>query len=512
VSSTGPKAATLTAVAVGTATITATSTFDSSKSASITVTVTLPAADPNNIFVDAAASAGGNGSSQFPFQTINDGMAAVNAGGTVHVAAGNYNETLYIDKAMTLAGAGVGSTTITGNDNANGSGATAAIAITNTNDVTLQDFTLDLVAPGPSGSAMSAFSPNPGTPLSNITIDHVTIDQGSVNSTGLNLTNVTSSTVSNVAVNITPNTGGRGIVVQGASSNVTLDTISTSGHNYWTGLQLFPNGQAMSNITITSANLTETDQMEWTQSGGGTLANLFATQFKYVDRNPVNDTNYGTTWYFKPSATKAIQDSLWNFSSQWQQSYIQKLDTADQSLATDTFIAGTATQGIDTRANTIQQAIDMAPATGATIELYSGAPFDEALTLNKSLTLQSAAANTTIPVITAAASPTLDITADSVTVDGVQIDTTDTTSATPYTVVVESGVTTGPTINNSNLATAYAINNLSTSSITASGDWWNDAAGPNINGAGPGGSSAAIVTDTQYPATSTYDTFAAGPN
>ena len=110
---TGPDAATLTAVAAGTATITATSNFDSSKSDTITVTVALPAADPNNIYVDAAAASGGNGSSGFPFQTINEGITAVNAGGTVHVAAGNYGETLYIDKPLTLCGAGVGSTTIT---------------------------------------------------------------------------------------------------------------------------------------------------------------------------------------------------------------------------------------------------------------------------------------------------------------------------------------------------------------------------------------------------------------
>ena len=61
--------------------------------------------DPYNIFVDASAPCGGNGSALLPFQRIADGIEAVAGGGTVHVAAGDYPENLVIDRALRIEGA-----------------------------------------------------------------------------------------------------------------------------------------------------------------------------------------------------------------------------------------------------------------------------------------------------------------------------------------------------------------------------------------------------------------------
>ncbi len=58
------------------------------------------------VYVDAAAPAGGDGTSLNPYQTMAEGVARVAAGGTVHAAAGTYVEELDIAKDLTLVGAG----------------------------------------------------------------------------------------------------------------------------------------------------------------------------------------------------------------------------------------------------------------------------------------------------------------------------------------------------------------------------------------------------------------------
>lgn len=61
--------------------------------------------DPFNIFVQAGA-VGGNGSLENPFGTIEEGIAAVAEGGTVHILEGTYNidPQLVITKPLTLRG------------------------------------------------------------------------------------------------------------------------------------------------------------------------------------------------------------------------------------------------------------------------------------------------------------------------------------------------------------------------------------------------------------------------
>ncbi|WP_404332372.1 hypothetical protein [Mesobacillus maritimus] len=63
--------------------------------------------DPNNIYVEAGAT-DGDGSQANPFGTIEEGVTAVNPGGTVHILEGTYNieNQLVIDKSLTLQGEG----------------------------------------------------------------------------------------------------------------------------------------------------------------------------------------------------------------------------------------------------------------------------------------------------------------------------------------------------------------------------------------------------------------------
>jgi hypothetical protein len=59
----------------------------------------------SDVFVDASAPAGGDGTITKPYQTITSAMSRVAEGGTVDVAAGTYHEhDITINKSMTLTG------------------------------------------------------------------------------------------------------------------------------------------------------------------------------------------------------------------------------------------------------------------------------------------------------------------------------------------------------------------------------------------------------------------------
>jgi pectin methylesterase-like acyl-CoA thioesterase len=62
---------------------------------------------PGEVWVDDDFNSGTPGWNVTRFAVIQDGVDAVTNGGTVHVAAGIYDEQVVIDKRLTLQGAGV---------------------------------------------------------------------------------------------------------------------------------------------------------------------------------------------------------------------------------------------------------------------------------------------------------------------------------------------------------------------------------------------------------------------
>jgi parallel beta-helix repeat protein len=90
---------------------------------------------PDTVYVDAAFTASTPGWGDDHFNSIKDGIAWVEPGGTVMVAAGTYAESVSINKALTLQGAGRETTIIRAQDNA------IAIYIA-TSDVTITGFTI----------------------------------------------------------------------------------------------------------------------------------------------------------------------------------------------------------------------------------------------------------------------------------------------------------------------------------------------------------------------------------
>jgi len=494
-------------VGAGTATITATSNFDGTKSDSITVTVTLPAPDLNNIYVDASASAGGNGSSAFPYQTINDGISAVNAGGTVHVAAGTYPETLYISKALTLAGAGVGSTIITASGDANGPFSAASIVGVDVNGLTLQDFTLRLQTPGPTTAGIDVFDTTGATPPSqNLTIQNVTIDQQDAgnNSTGIFLVNVDTATISNTSVNASYVSSGAGIVLHGGS-NFTVSGVTTTNHEGYAGLVIYPAGASMSNVSV-QGTFNEVNKMELRLDGGGTLTGLSAPQFTDVVRNTANAG--GQYWFYKESEATAILDSLFNFGGNWPTSFIQPVSAGDQAVLQNQFIVGSADGAPygytgTIRANSIQAAIDNAPS-GATINLRTGpaTAFTGAIDVTvPNLTILGAGSTAGGDLTTIqSASPVLTVDANGLTVGGngtsVGIVATDTTSAS---VVVHDF--SGFSVTYSNLTSSLALNNAGSFAVTATNNWWGAASGPGVGQVLNTGTGS---VDTSSPASSAF--------
>ena len=69
----------------------------------------------DNVYVDIDKSGEEDGTEENPFNTIQEGIDAVPEGGTVNVAAGNYEENLTVDENLTLVGTdGAALTTIDG--------------------------------------------------------------------------------------------------------------------------------------------------------------------------------------------------------------------------------------------------------------------------------------------------------------------------------------------------------------------------------------------------------------
>ena len=68
-------------------------------------------------YVDAGATAGGDGTKERPFRTIQEGLSQTSVGDTVQLAAGTYSQPLELVSGVTILGAGADQTRIVGKAN-----------------------------------------------------------------------------------------------------------------------------------------------------------------------------------------------------------------------------------------------------------------------------------------------------------------------------------------------------------------------------------------------------------
>ena len=506
----------LTGVAVGTAQITATSTFD--PTVSDTITVTVVDVDPTNVFVDASAAPGGNGSAALPFQTIADGIFFVQAGGTVNVAAGTYPESLYIPKPVVLIGAGEGLVTIEATGSAGGPFSVGAIDIDGIDTVdglSLSGFTLDLTVAetdDETAAAITIYRGATGVTIEDVTIVHSTDNESNLH--GINVGGpVATGTVSNVVLTritieasgdlVLPNefTNGAGVNVQGNVVGLLIEDLTTSGHER--GLSLDPQDGTIDDVEITTtAGIAEVNRMSVLYDGVGTVTNLDAPSFAAAVGNFTPEYGSNNWFFYKESIDIAIRDSMFNFTQAgaWTESYVQELDALDQSIRLPIFHVGQANGapfGIFLDRNLLlQPAIDAAALLGvpATITLQAdvtsgvldpvGEPPVAAFAAGAvvdvdDLTIEGADGTSVLLADTGESVLTID--ADNVTLSGVTID------GPAGTGITLTGAATGFSVTGSNLLTATALDNtVEVAGVTATGNWWGDASGPDGDGPGTG--------------------------
>ena len=220
-------------------------------------------------------------------------------------------------------------------------------------------------------------------------------------------------------------------------------------------------------------------------------------------RNASSNWGANQIYFYKPTESKAILDSLFNFGADYAQSYIQQLDGTDQAILLNNFVVGAAWGSPYlyslTRVNSIQTAIDHA-AAGGNINVGSSSAngtattFDEALDVNVAgLTISGAGSSQS--KVTAPTGPVITVDANNVTITGLDINT-DSPDATNAAVLVNNF--TGFKINTSNFRSVIGLDDSVGVAVDATNNWWNSTDGPGGDGTGTG---SQLIDPTQATAT-----------
>jgi parallel beta-helix repeat protein len=313
------------------------------------------------VYVDAATAFTTDlGGRYHPYSTIAPALTRVVAGGTVHLAAGTYAETLsLVDKDnVIIDGAGIGATTI------DASASTGYGWDLRSDGVLLSDFTFIGPTAGTYGIKVSGNSP---VPAAGFTIQNVTIQNSK--KTGLDINGVNGVTISNVTVTNTVSGAGIGLT---DVNNATLNNITTSG-NAWGSIAVmtygryFPGGSAnvtLTNITNTEAVYTEVANFT-TPASPYPVTNFTASEFVYKTINLTDRPNH--VFYTKTEAQATA------------------LALAFPAKAQSFVLNKTTGHYVVVPGMTIQAAVNAASA-GNTIDVAAGT-YIEDLTINKALTL-----------------------------------------------------------------------------------------------------------------------------
>lgn len=358
--------------------------------------VTVNAASTATAANDASGYNGnGLGSARQPLSTIQAGVNAVVAGGTVNVLGGDYTLSTELDitKSLSLLGAGVGVTNITSTSTGYG-------IFVDANKVTLDGFTYT----GPTAHTSSTYGikvqPNPTDPagasarLTDFIIGNVTINGGY--HTGLDLNGVDRATIDNV--NVSGITWGNGIGLTD-SADITITNSTTTG-NAWGGLALYQTNytynQQTNNITVDGTNTFNDGIYAQDQSDGigdpanghypqvsapgldfGTI-NLTGQGIEYVGTLNTGGTD-GTYTFFQKTEQGAI-DATTAFNTRYGSTAgtVQGYDETSESVnGNNTFYVGYNTG--NTAALSINAAVNAA-AAGATINVDPGT-YNESVTI-----------------------------------------------------------------------------------------------------------------------------------
>lgn len=205
----------------------------------------------NTYFVSASGNdSTGNGSQASPFATLNKGISAALAGGTVNlVGAVAVTTTVSIDKPLTLTGSNAATIDATGVSSGYG-------VYTNVDGVTIAN--LSILGPTNStgyGLKIEGSAQNPLAADSDIHITNVSVT-GSYR-TAIDLNGINDAVLTNVSASGTSH--GNGIAVTD-SRNITINGVTTSG-NAWGGIALYATGNFYScgvdNVAISNLSSDE---------------------------------------------------------------------------------------------------------------------------------------------------------------------------------------------------------------------------------------------------------------
>ncbi|MEO8024082.1 filamentous hemagglutinin N-terminal domain-containing protein [Polaromonas sp.] len=418
---------------------------------------------------------------------IQDAVKIARSGGAVNLAAGTYVQpvTLTIDKSLTLSGAREGYTLI------DARGVTGYGIQVTADDVTLKDFTLY----GPTANINSAYgikvSPSgndASARLHDFSIRNVTI-RGS-GKAELDLNGVDGATIDRVTADGAPvgndagTTAGAGIQLTD-SANVTISN-STTRNNAWGGLALYQANrsydQQVNNITVAGNNIFNERnpvylQDESTRHDFGTLS---IAGFNYAVRNTttIPQTNFNQYTWLQRTQQDAFNYAVNIPNAQSAASYVQGWNGA---AATQNFHVGTGSllEG-NSKAMSIGSAVgaaatDATGATDATVDVYAGT-YAEQLVLNKKGLTLTGHDGAKLVVPDAAEVNGISITANNVTVTGMEITGPATQSYLTYAwgnnrnrgIAVGTGVTGFVISNNSihDLRNGILIDGNNTGSVT----------------------------------------------
>lgn len=407
---------------------------------------------------------------------IQDGVNIARAGGAVNVAAGTYVQpvTLKVDKSLTLSGAGEGATIIDAQGVTN-----YGIHITG-DDVTLKDFTLY----GPSANVAASYgikvAPSSGVPsarLHGFSIRNVTIrgsGRAELDLNGVDGAQIDHVTADGAPVGNTGSTAGAGIQITD-SANVTISN-STTRNNQWGGLALYQANrfydQQVNNITVAASNtFTERNpvylQDESVSRDFGTLS---IAGFDHAVRNGSSaNSNHQYTW-LQASRQNAFDFAvnLGASASSYVQGWNGAVTTQNFHVGTGNLLAG------GSQAMSIGSAVGAA-AAGAAVDVYAGT-YAEQLNLNKTGLTLTGHQGAKLVVPDAAEVNGISITANNVTVTGMEIAGPATSAYLNYAwgnnitrgIAVGNGIT-GFTIRNNNIhdvRNGILIDGRNTGSVT----------------------------------------------